>query len=126
MIKCLSWFNSKFQVGHFSSKRKIETVQFFIAIASVLSDDKGRSYSRAVPNVLPRDGHWEVPLRHGLQVMMMAMMMAMMLTMMMAMMLAMMMTTIKMMTMMMAAVGIRENHHIELLLMMINNYQQEF
>ena len=29
MIKCLSWFNSKFQVGHFSSRRKIETVQFF-------------------------------------------------------------------------------------------------
>ena len=29
MIKCLSWFNSKFQVGHFSSKMKKETVQFF-------------------------------------------------------------------------------------------------
>ena len=38
----------------------------------------------------------------------------------------MMMAMMKMMTMMVVAVGIRENPHIELLLEMINNYQQQF
>ena len=46
--------------------------------------------------------------------------------MMMVMMLAMMMAMIRMMTMMMVVVGIRENHHTELVLEIIYIYQQQF